>query len=67
MTNEYNADVFDYSLAWAEMYLVVATLVHKFDFTIEGAVAEDFEFLKDNFAIGTKSGCNLMARPSVRN
>lgn len=50
------------SLAWAEMYLLIATLVHKFDFTIEGATASDFEFFKDNFGIGTKAGVNLMVR-----
>ncbi|KAK4213379.1 cytochrome P450 [Rhypophila decipiens] len=53
-------------LAWAEMYLVVATLVNEFDFTIEGAKAEDFQFVMDNFGIGTKAGCNLMATPTVR-
>ncbi|KAG8156917.1 hypothetical protein KVR01_013139 [Diaporthe batatas] len=49
-------------LAWAEMYLVLATLVQRFDFTIEGATAGDFEMERDNFAIGTRAGCNLMAR-----
>ncbi|KAK2604960.1 hypothetical protein N8I77_007848 [Diaporthe amygdali] len=48
-------------LAWAEMYQLLASLVQRFDFTIKDAVADDFELQKDNFAIGTNSGCNLMA------
>lgn len=49
------------SLAWAEMYQLLADLVQRFDFTIKDATAEDFELHKDNFGIGTKAGCNLMA------
>ncbi|KAK8054878.1 cytochrome p450 domain-containing protein [Apiospora rasikravindrae] len=48
-------------LAWAEMYLVLVTLVRQFDFTVEGT-AEDFECETDNFAIGTRAGPNLYAR-----
>ncbi|KAF2105429.1 cytochrome P450 [Lophiotrema nucula] len=51
-------------LAWAEMYMLVAALVQRFTFTFEGATAGDFELEKDNFGIGTKAGCNLMARAS---
>ncbi|PVI04209.1 trichodiene oxygenase [Periconia macrospinosa] len=47
-------------LAWAEMYLVLATLVQRFSFKIEGVTAADFELDCDNFGIGTKAGCNLM-------
>lgn len=54
-----------HSLAWAEMYLVLATLVQRFDFVFEGATAADFEMERDNFAIGTRAGCNLMARVSI--
>ncbi|KAF1950750.1 cytochrome P450 [Byssothecium circinans] len=50
-----------HSLAWAEMYMLLASLVQNFTFTIEDATASDFEFEKDNFGIGTKAGCNLMA------
>ncbi|KAF3003834.1 hypothetical protein E8E14_003148 [Neopestalotiopsis sp. 37M] len=46
-------------LAWAEMYLVIADLVQKFNFTIKNAAADDFELEMDNFGIGTKAGCNL--------
>ncbi len=48
------------------MYLLVAALVRRFDLTIEGATASDFELERDNFAIGTKAGCNLMARVTSR-
>jgi hypothetical protein len=44
------------------MYLVLAALLSRFNFVIEGATAEDFEMERDNFGIGTKAGCNLMAR-----
>lgn len=42
------------------MYLLLATLVQRFDFTVEAATAADFEFDMDNFGIGTKAGCNLV-------
>lgn len=44
------------------MYLVLAALVQRFDFTFEGVKAADFEFERDNFGIGTKAGCKLFAR-----
>ncbi|KAI1108378.1 cytochrome P450 [Nemania sp. NC0429] len=50
-------------LAWAEMYLLCSALVQRFDFTIKDATAEDFQFERDNFGIGTKAGCNLFAQP----
>lgn len=37
------------------MYLVLATLVQKFDFEFRDASAEDFEWGWDDFTIGTKS------------
>ncbi|RYP91000.1 hypothetical protein DL770_002916 [Monosporascus sp. CRB-9-2] len=48
-------------LAWAEMYLLLAGLVQRFNFTIKDATASDFELKQDNFVIGTKAGCNLVA------
>ncbi|KAI0391547.1 cytochrome P450 [Xylariaceae sp. FL0594] len=42
-------------LAWAEMYLLVATLVDRFDFEFFDIRAEDFICDSDNFAIGTPS------------
>ena len=53
-------------MAWAKMYMLLATLVHGFDFEIKGAKAEDFEFEKDNFGIGTKAGVNLIAQVALR-
>lgn len=47
------------------MFLVLATLVQQFDFTIRDATAGDFEMQRDNFAIGTKAGCNLMAHVRI--
>jgi len=41
------------SLAWAEMYMVIAALAQRFDFQFEGAKAEDFECSSDQFIIGT--------------
>lgn len=43
------------------MYLLLAALVQGFNFAIQDATAADFEFEKDNFGIGTKAGCNLIA------
>lgn len=42
------------SLAWAEMYLVLAALVQCFDFQFKGISGEDFECKSDQFIIGTK-------------
>lgn len=54
------------SFAWAEMYMLLQTLVREFDFDIKDAKAEDFEFERDNFGIGTKAGANLMAHVTLR-
>lgn len=51
-------------MAWTELYMLLSTLVQRFDFEIKDAVAEDFEFQTDNFAIGTKAGCNLVVHVS---
>ncbi|CAJ2512361.1 Uu.00g053760.m01.CDS01 [Anthostomella pinea] len=48
-------------LAWAEMYQLVPALIQRYNFKVEGATAADFELERDNFAIGTKAGCNSMA------
>ncbi|KAK4222656.1 putative cytochrome P450 E-class, group I [Podospora fimiseda] len=53
-------------LAWAEMYLVMAALVSKFDFNFEGFVPEDhFEVMSDQFIICTKGKAVLEARVSL--
>lgn len=46
--------------------MALAALVQRFDFEVEGATATDFEFERDDFGIGTKAGCNLLARVSLR-
>lgn len=55
-----------YSLAWAEMYIVLAALAQRFDFRFEGAKAEDFECTSDQFAIGTTGKGTLDATVTVR-
>ncbi|KAF2653890.1 cytochrome P450 [Lophiostoma macrostomum CBS 122681] len=52
-------------LAWAEMYLLLASLVQKFDFTFKDATAGDFELERDNFGIGTKATCNLFCQATL--
>ncbi|KAM7211722.1 Cytochrome P450 [Rhypophila decipiens] len=54
-------------LAWAEMYLVMAALVQKFDFDFKGLTHEDhFEVMSDQFIISTKGKAVLQARVSLR-
>ncbi|PVH91467.1 cytochrome P450, partial [Periconia macrospinosa] len=52
-------------LAWAEMCMLLATLVQNFNFTIKNATASDFEFERDDMGIGTKAGHNLMVHVAV--
>lgn len=54
------------SLAWAELYLLLAGLVDRFDFDYINAQAEDFECNSDQFAIGTKGKGVLKATVTVR-
>lgn len=44
----------NYSLAWAEMYLILCAFVQRFNFQFVDASAEDFECDSDQFIIGTK-------------
>ncbi|KAL2199470.1 cytochrome P450 [Corynascus similis CBS 632.67] len=53
-------------LAWAEMYMLLATLVQRFDFEVVGATTADFEFVRDSFGVETKARCNLFAKASPR-
>lgn len=53
------------SLAWAEMYLVLAALVQIFNFQFEDSKAEDFECESDQFTIGTKGKGLLKAHISI--
>lgn len=43
------------SLAWAEMYLVLAALVQRFNFEFKNINEKDFECDSDQFIIGTPS------------
>ncbi|GAP82404.1 putative cytochrome P450 [Rosellinia necatrix] len=40
-------------LAWAEIYLLLGSIVQNFDFKFPATKAEDFDVIKDNFALGT--------------
>ncbi|KAI0884561.1 cytochrome P450 [Annulohypoxylon maeteangense] len=53
-------------LAWAELYVIVATIAYRYNFKFQGATAEDFECISDQFAIGTKGRGNLNATVSIR-
>lgn len=48
------------------MYLVLITLVQRFDFAAKDVTAADFEMDSDNFGIGTKAGCSLIVHVAVR-
>ncbi|KAI0899294.1 cytochrome P450 [Annulohypoxylon nitens] len=52
-------------LAWAEIYLVLAALVQRFNFQFEDSKAEDFECESDQFTIGTNGKGLLKARISI--
>lgn len=49
------------SLAWAEMYIVLAALVQRFAFQFEGTSSKDFECESDQFIIETSGNGNLPA------
>ncbi|KAI0538368.1 trichodiene oxygenase [Xylaria digitata] len=53
-------------LAWAELYIVVAILVQRFDFTFPNATAEDFVCDSDQFLIQTRVKGHLYAAPMIR-
>ncbi|KAI1122577.1 trichodiene oxygenase [Nemania abortiva] len=53
-------------LAWAELYISVATLVQRFDFEFPNASAEDFVCDSDQFLIRTKGRGHLHAVPTIR-
>lgn len=48
-------------LAWAEMYMITSTLVHRFDFKFDGASPEQVIAFSDEFIIGTKDRSGLKA------
>lgn len=49
------------SVAWAEMYIVVAGLAQRFDFQLQGAGPQDVEYASDQFIIGTKDLSGIKA------
>ncbi|KAI0975945.1 trichodiene oxygenase [Xylaria arbuscula] len=51
-------------LAWAELYMVVATLVRRFDFSFPNATADDFVCDSDQFLIQTRTKGHLYAIPT---
>ncbi|KAI1146658.1 trichodiene oxygenase [Nemania diffusa] len=53
-------------LAWGELYMVVATLVQRFDFEFPNASADDFVCDSDQFLIRTKARGHLYAIPTIR-
>ncbi|KAI0146123.1 trichodiene oxygenase [Xylariaceae sp. FL1272] len=53
-------------LAWADMYLLVAALVDRFNFEMKNVSAEDLVCDSDQFAVGTKSRGVLNANVSIR-
>lgn len=50
-----------FSLAWAEMYMVTSTLVHRFDFKFDSASPAQVVAYSDEFIIGTKDRSGLKA------
>ncbi|KAI1422714.1 trichodiene oxygenase [Xylaria sp. FL1777] len=52
-------------LAWAELYIVVATVVQRFDFTFPNTTAEDFICDSDQFLIQTRAKGHLCAIPTL--
>ncbi|KAI0906802.1 trichodiene oxygenase [Ustulina deusta] len=53
-------------LAWAELYIVVATLVQRFDIAFPNATAEDFVCDSDQFLIQARAKGHLYAIPTLR-
>ncbi|KAK5992086.1 N-acetyltryptophan 6-hydroxylase ivoC [Cladobotryum mycophilum] len=48
-------------LAWAEMYIVLAALVQRFDLQFDGAGPKDVECASDQFIIGTEDQSGIKA------
>lgn len=49
------------SLAWAEMYIVVAALVRRLDFELIGAGPKDVDCASDQFIVGTEDQTGIKA------
>ncbi|OTA89155.1 hypothetical protein M434DRAFT_112775 [Hypoxylon sp. CO27-5] len=50
-----------HSLAWAELYMVVAALVQNFDFVFHPDAVKDVTWVSDQFTIGTAARNGLKA------
>lgn len=54
-------------LAWAEMYLLMAAIVQKFEFDFDGLTPKDhFKVVSDQFIVSTKGKAVLETRVSLR-
>lgn len=53
------------SLAWAEMYIVLAALIRRFDFQFFDTKAEDFEVVSDQFVTGIRGNGLLEAHVQI--
>lgn len=49
------------SLAWAEMYIVIAKLIQHVDLQLQGAGPKDVECVSDQFIIGTADPSGIKA------
>jgi hypothetical protein len=47
------------------MYLILAALAQKFTLEPKDVTGTDLEMERDNFGIGTKAGCNLLAHVTL--
>lgn len=46
------------------MYIVIATIIQRFDFKFQGVTARDLECDSDQYAIGTRGKCIMFAAAS---
>lgn len=49
------------SLAWAEMYIVIAAVVQRFDFELIDAGPKDVKCATDQFIVGTEDQSGIKA------
>jgi hypothetical protein len=58
--------VINQRLAWAELYMVIAAVVQKFDFEFDGAGPKDVVCASDRFIIGTADSTGIKAYVTER-
>ncbi|KAI8627244.1 hypothetical protein F5Y19DRAFT_443708 [Xylariaceae sp. FL1651] len=44
------------------MYMLLSSLTRSFNFTFERAQSDDFELERDDFTVGSRAVCQLVAR-----